>query len=177
MEKETYYIVNKDGEVISEVSGDTSKIREIGDSSRIIIAEDGDRLIKRNTQIAYDEKKNNRTEVKINFSKINRKYMDKISWKYPLVITLTKYISYFSNILAYSNGKLLNPTNLSRVTGISLSTCKRQFKSLMELGIVKRIKLGGKYAYVFDPYLANCSKDINNDTLDMFKMSEYREEK
>ena len=170
MEKDTYYLVDKNGEVVDEV------LAEVGKKGRLIYAEEGDRLVKNSSRLAYNRKKKC-GRVDIDFAKVNRRYMDKITWKYPLVMTLVKYINHIDNILMYSNGKTLNPTNLSRVTGISLSTCKRQFKSLIELGIVKRTKIRNKFVYVFDPYLASCSKDIDIETLDLFYGSEYREVK
>ena len=176
MEKETYYVVDKDGEVISELYGDTTNIRELGGNSRLIVANEGDRLLKRNSLVAYNKKKSKTGGVKIDFAKVNRRYIGRITMLYPLIMVLVGYINYEDNVLSYSNGKIVTPTNLSRVTGISISTCKRQFRGLVELGIIKRVRLDRKYVYAFDPYVANCSKDISLETLELFKASGYRED-
>lgn len=168
MEKKNYYIVDEKGEVVDEI------VAEEGTKGRLLYVEEGDRVLKRNSLLAYGRRKGKYEKADIDFVKVIRN-LDNISYSCPIVITLLRYIGYEDNVLMHSNGKRVTPSSLSRITGISLSTCKRQFKKLMELEVIRRTKTEIGYVYIFNPYVANCSKEIDIETLNMFRKSRYWE--
>lgn len=161
------YIVNEEGEVLNEIS----------EKGRIVVIDDGDRILKKNSILSYRRKKDNTSKVDYGFIKLNERYIREAGRDCSIFLTLLENLSYGDNLLMFPNGRYLNATKVASLSGVSYATCRRQINILLERDVIHKVKVGKQTLYYFNPYIATKGKYIDNDTLEMFKNSKYREVK
>lgn len=161
---EPYYLVNGEGEVVETIE----------DVNRYVKLGAGDRVLRYNST----KKLNTTKKLSYHFIKINFEYYPKIGFSVPLVNILLPYIHHSSCELIYENGVYVTPLNLSRSIKMSLSYCRRSFRKLEELDVIKRCTISKKRViYYFNPYIATRGARVEVNTLNMFSESSYREVK
>lgn len=161
------YVVNEEGEVLNEIE----------DEGNVVILRAGDRVIRGDSIHSYRSRIANASKMDYRFIKINDRHIYSASRGVPLFTALLSFINYEDNLLMFSNGKSINASNLSRYTKMSYSTCRRQLDTLVERDVIKKVRSNNKILYYFNPYIAIRGKYISNNTLSMFRESEYREDK
>ena len=160
MKKVKLYVTNEEGEVI-DVIDPTDKYVKLSE---------GDKVVRKGV-IQY---LNETVDIKYHFIKINPYVYGDIAQKYPLVNCLIKYIGYMDGKITYSNGRTIKMKDISKISGFSYSTVKRQIKGLIELDVIHKIKDKSTY-FVFNPYVAYIGRKIYLSLYEEFKFSQYNE--
>lgn len=157
MEKEsnTYYLMNSEGEIIQELGTDLDRIL----NNDIIIRGVPVRKTKK-----YDYK----------YIKFNYKAIKELQKQCPLGIYLLEYLSYKTNILAFSNGVLINQTNFAKETGVSRQTACNLFKKLKKLRVIDVLRVNNRNVYVLNPYIALKGNQIYEDIAVKFEKTEWQ---
>lgn len=160
-----HYIVDENGEVV----------KELNEGIRLVEVNNGDRIVRSTSIKSYKDRQVETKKVDSPFIKLNTRWIDEAFDKCPLFGFLLRYICYEDNMLLFSNGKPINAANLSRVTPLSYSTCRRQLDMLLKRDILKKVRTNGKYIYYLNPFIAMCGKRMSIETINMFNGSKYKE--
>jgi len=157
MEKEehTYYLMNSEGEIIQELGNDLDRIL----NNDIII---------RGTPIRRTRK------FDYKYVKINYKAIKVLEKECPLAIYLLQYLNYKTNVLAFSNGTLINQTNFAKDIGISRQTACNLFKKLIKLRVIDTLRVNDRKGYVLNPYIALKGNQIYEDIAVKFEKTEWQ---
>ena len=160
--EEICYLVNKDGEVIKEVSNPDNYVEMY----------EGDRLLRKSSLESFDK----RVEIKMRFAKVNYVVFSDICNKYSIFCKLIPYIGYNTGKLRYRNGNKIRRKDLAKICGVSSITIDRQLKGLMRDDVIKSVKDNDGLNYYVNPYVVHLGKKINSFTYNLFKDTIYRTE-
>lgn len=89
--------------------------------------------------------------------------------EYKVFLTMVNNIQYNTFLLGKDNGNLLKISDLCKLSGVSLSSCKRVMTRFEELGIIKK----GKDKIFCNPYVFCRGNRAYKSVLDMFKDTKY----
>lgn len=156
---EKYYIVDENGEIKDILDGLES----------YVVLNYGDKVIRKGSVEYLKETVN----LKYNFIKVNSGLPESFYNKHPILLTLMKYAEYMTNILVYSNGKIIKPSDISKICNISESTAKRYIKNMIEDDIIHKVKIDGKTAIMINPFICFKGKRLSLKTYEEFKNSIY----
>ena len=159
--EEKLYLVTEQGEIVNEIDN----------GKRFTVLNDGDRVIRSNSK----EKIENSYLLKYDFVKINKNTWYKVIEKYPIMTYLACYINYMDNILIYSNGKGIRYKDIAKVTGVSLSTVKRQMKGMLEEDVVHKVEFNKKTYLVVNPFICMRGRRVIASVYEEFKDSVWSE--
>lgn len=153
-EKQMYYLMNGEGEIIQELGSDLDRIL----NNDILIRGTPIRRTRK-----YDYK----------YVKLNYKAIKELLKQCPLAIYLLQFVKYETNILAFANGTPINQTNFAKEVGISRQTACELFKKLRKLRVIDTIRVNNKNVYILNPYVALKGNKIYEDIAVKFDQTEW----
>jgi len=153
--KSIYYLMNSDGEILQELGSDLDRIL----NNDILIRGAPIRRTKK-----FDYK----------YIKLNYKAIKELQKQCPLAIYLLEFLSYKTNILAFSNGVFINQTNFAKEVGISRQTACNLFKKLKKLRVIDTLRVNNRNVYILNPYIALKGNQIYDDIAVKFEKTEWQ---
>ena len=147
--------MNSDGEILQELGDDLDRIL----NNDILIRGVPIRRTKK-----FDYK----------YIKLNYKAIKELQKQCPLVIYLLEFLSYKTNILAFSNGAFINQTNFAKEVGISRQTSCNLFKKLKKLRVIDTLRVNNRNVYILNPYIALKGNQIYDDIAVKFEKTEWQ---
>lgn len=154
-ERQTYYLMNGEGEIIQELGTDLERILN------------NDILIRNITPVRPTRKYNYK------YVKLNYKAIKEIQRECPLAIYLLAFLNYKTNLLTFPNGVLINQTNFAKEIGISRQTACNLFKKLKKLSVIDTIRVNDKNGYIFNPFIALKGNQMYEDLAIKFDKTEW----
>lgn len=157
-EEEKHYVVDSNGEVI----------QILDNVNKFVVLEAGDRVLRKGS-IEYLKDTIN---IKYSFIKVNTNVPDEFFKKHPALLILMKNVEYMTNIITYSNGKVVKPSGVAKLCEISESTAKRYIKRMIEDDVIHKVKVDGKIGIMLNPFLCYRGKNISVEAYEEFKNSD-----
>lgn len=158
MEQDVYYLMNKDGEVVREIT-----------SSSVERLTNNDLYIRRDSPEGNDPIE----KVKTNYLKFNKEVFAELYFKCPQVYLILPFVNFKENALRFQNGTYITPTNLARYFGMSEVYMMRVFNKLKKLQIISTIRKDNRNIYVVNPYIALCGSGVRKTTKDRFLKTDW----
>lgn len=158
--KDKLYVTDKEGNIVDTIESDDKYVK----------LSEGDRVVRKGV-LSY---LNDTVEVKYHYIKVNPFSFGIVSKKYTLFNTLIQYIGYMDNKLQYRNGKPIKTKDLSKLSGFSMTTVKKQMKLMKDDDVIRKQK-DGKYTYiVVNPFICYIGNRIYLSLYEEFKLSTWR---
>ena len=158
--RETYYLVNDDGEVIDKADGNEVFAK----------LEIGDRVLRKNSI----EKIEKAIPLDMRFMKINFYPFREICRKYSIFLSIVEYLQYETGRIVFRNGNMINRKTLLKLCGVSKNTFDKQMSGLIKDDAIKGVRDGKNIIYFVNPYIIHIGKKVNLSLYDLFKDTQYK---